>query len=63
MDDFMIVSPTIELGLERLKTVLDILTGPGFIFNINKCSFLKTAVQYLGYEAEEIRPTCEKLLH
>jgi len=62
MDDIMIVSPTIELGLERLKTVLNVLTGAGFIFNISKCSFLKTRVQYLGFEvkAGEIRPNPQK---
>jgi len=50
MDDIMVVSSTIELGVERLRIVLDVLTAAGFSFNIAKCGFLKTTVQYLGYE-------------
>jgi len=63
MDDIMVVSPTKELALERLKTVLNVLTKAGFTFNLAKCSFLKTTVQYLGYEvrAGEIRPNVRKI--
>jgi len=34
MDDIMVVSSTIELGMERLRIVLDVLTAAGFSFNI-----------------------------
>lgn len=58
MDDIMITASTQCEALERLKIVLDVLTEAGFSFNITKCSFLKTSVQYLGYNvsAGEIRP-------
>jgi len=64
MDDTMVVSSTIELGMERLRIVLDVLTAAGFSFNIAKCGFLKTTVQYLGYEvrAGELRPNPRKIL-
>lgn len=57
MDDIMITASTQCEALERLKIVLDVLTEAGFSFNITKCSFLKTSVQYLGYNvsAGEIR--------
>lgn len=49
--------------LERLKTVLKVLTKSGFISVLNKCSFLKSTVQYLGNEfrAGEIRPNVLKI--
>lgn len=58
MDDVMLAAATKNEALERLQITLDCLTNAGFSFNIKKCSFLKTTVQYLGYEvsAGEIRP-------
>lgn len=64
MDDIMITASTQCEALERLQIVLDVLTEAGFSFNITKCSFLKTSVQYLGYHirAGEIRPNPQKIV-
>lgn len=63
MDDIMIISSTKEEGFYRLENVLDILTKAGFSFNVTKCSFLRTSVEYLGYEikAGVIRPNPRKI--
>jgi len=63
MDDVMVAASTKTEALERLKITLDCLTCAGFSFNIKKCSFLKSTVQYLGYEvsAGEIRPNPLKI--
>jgi hypothetical protein len=63
VDDILIVSKDVEQGLERLNTVLDVLTKAGFSLNLKKCSFLKTKVEFLGYEVEkgEVRPNNRKV--
>lgn len=63
VDDVLIISETIEQGIDRLKTVLEVLTKAGFSLNLKKCSFLKTRIEYLGYEIEggEIRPNRRKI--
>lgn len=63
VDDILIVSDTIDEGIERLQVVLDILTKAGFSLNLKKCSFLKTRVEFLGYEVEagEVRPNKRKI--
>jgi len=40
----MIVAPTKESALERLKIVLDILRKAGFSFYAENCLFLRTNV-------------------
>jgi len=64
MDDIMITATTQCDAFERLEIVLNVLTKAGFSFNITKCSFLKTSVQYLGYSvsAGEIRPNPQKIV-
>lgn len=63
MDDVMVAASTKSEALERLQITLDCLTKAGFAFNLKKCSFLKSTVQYLGYEvsAGEIRPNSLKI--
>lgn len=48
IDDIMIATETVEDNLEILKEVILILKRYGFE-NIDKCNFLKTTVEYLGY--------------
>lgn len=62
MDDLLIVAQTPEEALERLKIVLNVLTEKGFSLKLNKCSFLKTKVEYLGFEVSQgkIRPNPKK---
>ncbi|XP_046736561.1 uncharacterized protein LOC124405577 [Diprion similis] len=63
MDDIMIPANSVEQSLERLEIVLDKLSSTGFSLNKKKCSFLKTSVDYLGYQitANEIRPNPQKV--
>lgn len=63
IDDVLVVTSTKEEAFVRLKDVLKKLSSAGFSFNINKCSFLKTSVEYLGYKIEngEIRPNPHKI--
>jgi len=63
MDDVMVVAGTKDEALERLEVALQILTKAGFSFKITKCSFLKSCVEYLGFEvkAGEIRPNPRKI--
>ncbi|XP_046976624.1 uncharacterized protein LOC124542776 [Vanessa cardui] len=63
VDDVLITSPDVESGLERLNVVLEILTKAGFSLNLKKCSFLKTKVEFLGFEVEagHIRPNHRKI--
>ncbi|GBP90899.1 Retrovirus-related Pol polyprotein from transposon 297 [Eumeta japonica] len=50
LDDMMIVSDNEKEGLERLDIVLQNLKEAGISLNLKKYSFLKTRVEYLGYE-------------
>ncbi|XP_076283962.1 uncharacterized protein LOC143210721 [Lasioglossum baleicum] len=50
MDDILIPSRDVNEGLERLRTVLDLLTKAGFSLKFSKCSFLKSCVEFLGYK-------------
>ncbi|KAJ2943625.1 hypothetical protein O0L34_g16737 [Tuta absoluta] len=62
VDDILIMSSSVE-GLERLNVVLERLTQAGFSLNLKKCSFLKTRVEFLGYEVEagEVKPNKRKI--
>lgn len=64
MDDILVIGNSdIEESLERVRTVLRVLTEAGFSFNLKKCSFMKERVEYLGYEVSlgEIRPSTRKI--
>jgi len=63
MDDVMIVARTKEEAFDRRKITLQALAEAGFSFNIKKCSFLKSCVEFLGFEvrAGEIRPNPWKI--
>ncbi|XP_043862569.1 uncharacterized protein LOC122756547 [Drosophila santomea] len=63
MDDVMMVAHTKEEALDGLRVVLQTLTQAGFSFNIEKCSFLESCVEYLGFEVREgeIRPNPRKI--
>jgi len=49
IDDVVIVARSKEEAFERLTVVLKALSEAGFSFNIKKCCFLKTEIEYLGY--------------
>lgn len=63
MDDIIIPSQTIEEGIQRLNSVLETLTKAGFSLNIKKCAFLKTNIEYLGYQVSsgQVRPNSRKI--
>lgn len=63
LDDILIVSTTIDQGLERLNIVLQALNSAGLTLNLAKCEFLKSSVEYLGVEISngELRPSSRKI--
>lgn len=48
IDDVLVLSNTVDEGLETLREVLQTLADAGFSVNIKKCTFLDTEVEYLG---------------
>lgn len=62
MDDLIIPSSDREVGLENLKSVLGVAKRFGLNINWQKCSFLQTRIEFLGYIVEKgtIRPSERK---
>lgn len=50
LDDVMLPSISVEVGLELLEKVLQLLTRANLKLNLKKCSFLKNTATYLGYD-------------
>jgi hypothetical protein len=48
IDDIIAHSPTFELNLKHLNTVLSRLTRAGFTANAGKCNFCKVEISFLG---------------
>lgn len=63
MDDVIIPSKTIEEGLEKLEGILELFRNCGITLNLSKCYFLKTSIDYLGFEVSEagIKPGSKKI--
>jgi len=59
----VIVAGSKEEAFERLAVVLKALSEALFSFNIKKCSFLKTKIEYLGYFVKDgsIEPNPRKI--
>lgn len=59
LDDILIVSETVEENIELLEKVLQIFKENGLTLNLQKCHFLKTDIEFLGYriDSEGLRPT------
>lgn len=59
----MTTSQTKAVPLSRLQTVLQTLFDASFLFNVAKCSFLKSSDDYLGFQVKdgEIRPNPRKI--
>ena len=64
MDDLIVPSIGYEDGLRQLKRVLNVAADHGLTINWEKCRFLQTRLEYLGYDIEmgTIRPSERKLL-
>lgn len=63
IDDVLLPTKTEVEGLKLLKITLDIIRDAGLTLNLEKCFFLQTQIDYLGYEITEegIRPGSKKI--
>lgn len=63
IDDCLILSNTVDEGLQTLDAVLSTLIKAGFSINQKKCSFLCTEIEYLGRVIAngEVRPSPDKI--
>lgn len=63
MDDLLIATKTIEENIACLERVLEILVKNGLTINLEKCSFFKPQITFLGYDISEegVRPSARKL--
>ena len=63
LDDILIFSKTFEEHLERLEMVLTRLREHGLKLKLEKCTFLRRRVTYLGHEVSGagIAPEPEKI--
>jgi len=63
IDDVLIVANSKEEAFTRWKDVLKALSDAGFSFNIKKCTFFKTEIEYLGVYIKngEIKPNPRKI--
>ena len=63
LDDIIIFSKTEEEHLEHLETIFNRLCEAGLKLKLQKCSFFKKHIQYLGHRIsdEGIQPLPEKL--
>lgn len=63
LDDVMIPTVSVEVGLELLEQVLELLSRANLKLNLKKCAFLKNTATYLGHEisAGTIQPGLAKI--
>lgn len=63
IDDVLLVSNSIDGGLQSLRDVLRTLSDAGFSLNMKKCSFLGTEIEYLGRVISngKVRPSKSKI--
>ena len=63
IDDILVTGKSTEEHLHNLETVLQRLEQAGLRLKREKCSFMLTSVEYLGYKISEkgLQPTDEKI--
>lgn len=63
VDDILLFSNTIASGFEHLQSTLELISKSGLVLRREKCSFLKTRIEYLGHviSVGEIRPSPDKV--
>lgn len=63
LDDVMLHAKTVTNSLADLETVLLIFRNEGITLNIEKCSFLKTTISFLGFEISSgtVKPGQDKI--
>ena len=59
LDDFMIATKTLDEQIEMLRKVFDVMVRNKIKLRIDKCYFMYTSIEYLGYEVsdEGVRPS------
>lgn len=59
MDDILVASETLDSHIETLKEVFTVLVQNRLELRLEKCTFLCTEIEYLGYKItqNEVRPT------
>ncbi|XP_028177583.1 uncharacterized protein LOC114365243 [Ostrinia furnacalis] len=62
MDDIIIPANSISQGMERLKTVLELIKKAGLTLKLSKCLFFCQEIDYLGFEVSKngVRPGSRK---
>lgn len=62
LDDILTAAPSVIQCLEKLESILSLLREARLTLNITKCHFLKSSIEYLGYEisAEGLKPGLNK---
>lgn len=62
LDDLLSAASNIEESLEKLESILNLLRGANLTLNLNKCHFLQSSIDYLGYEISEngLKPGIKK---
>lgn len=53
LDDLILVSKNLDSHLAKLEVVLQKLSQAGLTLNIQKCSFLKSRIQFLGHTVDK----------
>lgn len=63
VDDILVATETVEENINILKEVYDVLVQNVLELKIQKCSFVKTEITYLGYDVSEngIKPCKENI--
>lgn len=63
MDDIIVPSKTIDEGMNKLESVLQLLEHAGLTLKLSKCCFFSRRVDYLGFElsSEGIKPGARKV--
>lgn len=63
IDDVLCKSTTFSEGLQNLERIFSALEKAGFSINVNKCSFFKRSIEYLGniITDGQVRPSPNKI--
>jgi len=63
IDDILLLTSTVEEGLDLLNQVLAVLTSAGFSINLKKCVFLTSEIEFLGRTIGDgqVRPSKAKI--
>lgn len=62
MDDIIIPIHSIPQGMERLRTILELIKAAGLTLKLSKCTFFSREIDYLGFQVSSkgVRPGSKK---